>query len=185
MTTVYPTDNEWGVPALRLDMQARVVLPVIDLGRMQRTEGVETPNPTRAMALESLARELRGNLPARVVIAGGPRCGKSVLSGKLGITPVFGSDKLIGLGWSEASLAASRWLDEPGPWVAEGVAMPRALRKWLARNPVGNPADLVVWLGQPVVARVAGQESMAAGCLTVWREIRPELFRRGVRIREV
>jgi hypothetical protein len=36
MTMVYPTDNEWGVPALRLDMQARVVLPVIPWGSRHR-----------------------------------------------------------------------------------------------------------------------------------------------------
>jgi hypothetical protein len=152
---------------------------------MQRTEGIERPGGIQSAALDGLARQLLRDLPPRVVIAGGPRCGKSVLSSKLGIPRVRGTDELIGLGWSEASLAASRWFDEPGPWIAEGVAMPRALRKWLAAHPVGKPCDLVVWLGVAVVARVAGQESMAAGCLKVWQEVRPELFRRGVRIREL
>jgi hypothetical protein len=152
---------------------------------MQRTEGVERPNGVRAAALDGLARQLLRDLPSRVVIAGGPRCGKSQLSRALGVPRVRGTDELIGLGWSEASLAASRWFDEPGRWICEGVAMPRALRKWLAAHPTGTPADLIVWLGNPVVARVPGQESMAAGCLTVWKQIRPELFRRGVRIREL
>ncbi len=153
---------------------------------MQRTAGTETPSGIQSAALDGLARQLLRELPGRIIIAGGPRCGKSVLSRKLGVTPVRGTDELIGLGWSEASEAASRWFNEPGPWIAEGVAMPRALRKWLAAHPGSTkPADLVVWLGVAVVARVAGQEAMAAGCLTVWREIRPELFRRGVRIREL
>ena len=153
---------------------------------MQRTEGVAAPNRIQAAALDGLAQQLKRDLPSRIVIAGGPRCGKSILSGKLAVTRVRGTDELIGLGWSEASDAASRWFNEPGPWICEGVAMPRALRKWLAAHPGnGKPADLVVWLGVAVVARVPGQEAMAAGCLTVWREIRPELFRRGVRLREL
>jgi hypothetical protein len=36
MTTVYPTDNEWGIPTLRLDQQARVVLPVLPWGSRHR-----------------------------------------------------------------------------------------------------------------------------------------------------
>lgn len=152
---------------------------------MQRTAGVEVANPTQARRLDALADELASDLPDRLVIAGGPRSGKSVLTQKLGTGRlVHGSDALIGLGWSEASLAASKWFDTEGPWICEGVAMPRAMRKWLARNPAGKPADLVVWIGVPVVARVDGQETMARGCETVWREIRGELFMRGVRIRE-
>lgn len=152
---------------------------------MQRTEGVEKPGAIQSAALDGLARQLLRDLPSRIVIAGGPRCGKTILSGKLGVERVRGTDELIGLGWSESSEAASHWFEEPGPWICEGVAMPRALRKWIDRHAAGTPADLVVWLGPPVVARVAGQEAMAKGCLTVWREIRPELFRRGVRIREL
>lgn len=95
-----------------------------------------------------------------------------------------GSDDLKDLGWSESSLAASYWFDEPGVWLCEGVTMPRALRKWLARNTEGCPADLIVWLNEPVVARSRGQHVMALGCATVWEEIRPELVRRGQDILE-
>jgi len=153
---------------------------------MQRV-AVEVPNAYQAARLNDLAEELASNTPRHLVIAGGPRVGKSTLTRKLGAgRMVRGSDALIGLGWSGASEAASRWFDEPGPWICEGVAMPRTLRKWLRRNPgAAKPCELVVWLGAPVVQRVAGQDAMAAGCLTVWREIRPELFRRGVRIREL
>lgn len=95
-----------------------------------------------------------------------------------------GTDELIGLEWSASSLAASFWFDEPGGWICEGVVMPRALRKWLARNPEGTPADLIVWVNQPVVERSRGQHIMAVGCDTVWREILPELERRETRILE-
>jgi len=60
--------------------------------------------------------------------------------------------------------------------------MPRALRKWLAANPEGAPADFLVWLNAPVSARVRGQEAMAKGCETVFLEVRAALADRGVRI---
>lgn len=97
---------------------------------------------------------------------------------------VFGSDDLIGLGWSEASLVASTWFDNPGPWIAEGVAMPRALRKWLARNPEGVPCDAALWLTKPIEPRVRGQHVMALGCATVWSEISETLRSRGVQVLE-
>jgi hypothetical protein len=62
--------------------------------------------------------------------------------------------------------------------------MARALRKWLDRVPSAVPADLVVYLSLPVVARSRGQHIMAKGCDTVWAEIKPELERRGTRILE-
>jgi len=80
---------------------------------------------------------------------------------------------------------ASKWFDAPGPWLFEGVVMPRALRKWLARNPSGTPADLIVWINEPVVARSRGQHVMALGCQTVWNEIRDELLKRGQRLLEI
>ena len=97
---------------------------------------------------------------------------------------IRGTDDLMGLGWSESSEAASHWFDEPGKWLCEGVTMPRALRKWLARNSIGTPADLIIWLGEPVVARSRGQHVMALGCETVWNEIRGELLQCGQRIIE-
>ncbi len=96
---------------------------------------------------------------------------------------MLGTDELIGLGWSESSLVASSWFEYPGAWICEGVAMPRALRKWLAAND-GAPADLIVWANRPVERRSPGQEAMAKGCATVWEEIKPELRRRGARILE-
>lgn len=60
--------------------------------------------------------------------------------------------------------------------------MPRALRKFLARESERSPADLVIWLNTAVDARVAGQEAMAKGCLTVFNEILPALVQRGVHI---
>jgi hypothetical protein len=139
----------------------------------------------RRQQLDQTAQSLRGLPPSRFVVAGGPRSGKSHFAAKLSgyyRVPVHGTDELLGLGWSESSEAASHWLDRPGPWICEGVAMPRALRKWLARNPEGVPADLVIWLNEPVERRNPGQEAMAKGCATVWAEILPELLKRGTQV---
>jgi len=87
----------------------------------------------------------------------------------------------VGLG-PDGSLAASKWLDEPGPMICENVIMARAVRKWLLRNPTGLPADLFIQLDTKVAERVPGQERMAIGCRTVWDEIEPELVRRGAKI---
>jgi len=118
------------------------------------------------------------------VIAGAPRAGKSTLARKLALagSRVHDGEELKGFEWSAGSEKASRWLDEPGPWICENVAMARALRKWLARNPTGLPADLFVQLDGHVLDPLPGQRSMGAGCVTVWNEIEPELMRRGAKI---
>ena len=135
----------------------------------------------------------------RIVITGGPRTGKTTIAEEMALAgvpldPTFRShsgpltvrhtDDLIGVGWSEASAAVALWFDAPGPWIVEGVAAVRALRKWLAANPDGKPCDVVYWLSEPVVERTPGQISMANGCDTVWRGIVEDLRARGVDIRD-
>ena len=70
----------------------------------------------------------------------------------------------------------------PGPWVWEGVTMPRALRKWLLKYGPGTPCDTVVWMPTPVMELTPGQEAMAKGCHTVWNGIKGQLGAIGVRI---
>lgn len=122
----------------------------------------------------------------RILVAGGPRTGKTTFAGKLakehGLT-VRHTDDLIGVvDWSGASLKVAGWMTQPGPWLIEGVAIGRALRKWLAANPLGKPADQVFWSNTARVPRDAGQEAMARGCETVWAEVLPQLRRRGMRV---
>lgn len=120
--------------------------------------------------------------PSRIIIAGGPRTGKTTLAATYH-EPVWHTDNLIGqIGWSEISAMAADWFDRPGPWVIEGVAAVRALRKWLTAHASGQPADLVLWLGTPLVARTPGQQTMARGCDTVWAEVLPLLRARGVTV---
>ncbi len=119
----------------------------------------------------------------RIVIAGVPRTGKTTLSTRLGVDTVRHLDDLIAThAWSEASEAASRYFDEPGPWVVEGVQSARALRKWLARNHDGKPCDVVYLMMSPRMALTRGQATMAKGVATVWDEIAGEPSARGVAV---
>ncbi len=123
----------------------------------------------------------------RTLIAGVPRAGKTTLA--LSMLQETGAralhtDDLIDLGWSEASELAGLWIDSPGPWTIEGVAVPRALRKWLSRSSK-KPADVVLWLDSPRIELTAGQAAMAQACRTVWAEVVGELVGRGVRVERV
>lgn len=137
-------------------------------------------------ALDAFAERLRTERHARIIIAGGPKAGKTTLALRLELQghKLHGGEELVGLDWSAGSLKAAGWLDEPAPWVCENVAMARALRKWLLANPSGVPADLIIQLDTQVAERTPGQSAMAKGCATVWREIAPELRRRGANILE-
>ena len=120
-----------------------------------------------------------------VLILGVPRAGKTTLAGKLGfelgLTPRH-TDDLIPLGWSQSSDRALTWLDEPGPWIVEGMAAVRALRKWLKTPHPGEPPFRIIWLDKPRLPLSDRQAHLAAGTLTIWREILPELQRRRVAI---
>ena len=116
----------------------------------------------------------------RLCIVGGPKVGKTTLAGP----EAKHTDDLIPLGWSKDSEAAAKWFDEPGNWTVEGVAVVRALRKWLEANPKGKPCDRVLYLNKPHVNLTPGQAAMTKGHKTVWDEVKPELLKRGVKIKE-
>jgi adenylate kinase family enzyme len=122
---------------------------------------------------------------SRILIAGWPRVGKTFLAAQLAASSgarVLHTDDLIAThAWSEASRVASAWLEDPGPWICEGVAIPRAIRKFLERN-ASAPADLLYWSATPREDLTPGQITMGKGCDTVWAAVRDELVRRGTRI---
>jgi phage-related protein (TIGR01555 family) len=124
----------------------------------------------------------------RCVIAGGPRTGKSTLAVRAGERygrQVRYADSLVGSHeWSDASAEVATWLDDPGDWIVEGVATPRALRKWLAANPGKKLDATVVWLRKPIQVQSKGQQSMTRGVEAVWRAVKQELDKRGVTIIE-
>lgn len=138
----------------------------------------------------------------RIVIAGIPLAGKSTRAHDLATRHAMGAwhgdpyelDRTAprcgsmcrhvasGLDWSDASAQVARWLSEPGPWIVEGVAAVRALRKWLEANRAGKPCDVVLWLRTPFVQLTPGQAAMAKGCEKVWAEVLRPLQLRGVEI---
>jgi energy-coupling factor transporter ATP-binding protein EcfA2 len=117
---------------------------------------------------------------ARICIIGGPRTGKTTLAGTM--ENVLHTDDLIDkFDWSGVSeFVATDWLARPGPWVIEGVAVVRALRKWLAANADGAPCEKIIVLTEPRVELSKHQAAMAKGHEKVWREVRPLLLARGV-----
>lgn len=115
----------------------------------------------------------------RLCITGAPKTGKTTLANVSGL-PVRHTDDAMDLGWSEASAEAAGWLDAPGPWVVEGVAVARALRKWLGQHPEGKPCDKVLWLSTARQPLTPGQEAMGKGAMRVLGDILPQLHARGV-----
>lgn len=91
----------------------------------------------------------------RVVIVGGPRCGKSWLArefanaGPNGMRIFCGDPKSkvkqpeagvnylpegLGFGSESSQWIVDNWLTMPGPWVMEGHIMARVLRKWMRQQ---------------------------------------------------
>lgn len=122
----------------------------------------------------------------RIAIVGGPRVGKTTLSEelgmKLGVDPLHTDDLIDTHAWSDASTAVAAWFDRPGPWVIEGVAVVRALRKWLEAHPEGLPVDALYFSATPRVQLTVQQAVMSRGHNTVWLAVRGELARRGLPI---
>ena len=122
----------------------------------------------------------------KIAIAGVPKSGKTTEAIKLGkimFAKVWHTDDLIGTcDWSELSERVSDWFNLNENVIIEGVAVPRALRKWLAANPEGKPCDKVYWMKNNREELSTGQLSMAKACLTVINEIEDELLKRGVKI---
>lgn len=151
--------------------------------REQDTDFGAPPAPPRFDSSDILD-QLTGH--RRIVVAGVPRAGKTTLSARASERfkiALKSSDSLIEENsWGSDSDRVSEWLDAPGDWIIEGVAAPRALRKWLAANPDRALDAAVVWMGSPQAKQNKGQAAMGKACSTVWREVLPELNRRGVKV---
>lgn len=138
-------------------------------------------------ATPSVGVETRPSGSERVCIAGGPNTGKTTLAASYGPNVRHTDDLITSHEWSEASDEVATWFDNEGPWCIEGVAVPRALRKWLRANAADmsrRPCDRVIWLTQPHIPLTKGQATMTKACATVWSEVVPHLRLRGVVIQD-
>lgn len=122
---------------------------------------------------------------SRLIIAGGPLTGKTTLAnhmaGERNAIALHTDDLIAGHSWSEASTLIKCWMEEPGPWIIEGVAAVRGLRKWLEEYG-GPPCEHVIWLVRAREPLTPGQLTMMKGCQTIWRDIVSELSARCVEV---
>jgi hypothetical protein len=129
----------------------------------------------------------------RIIIVGGPRCGKSTLAREYrarGI-PTFCGDPASkvkdheddvtylpeGLDFAGdsggAAYISDHWFNAEGPWLCEGHVMARALRRWVEKGRA-VPRDwkiIVLASVHPEANATPRQVSMGAGVMTVWEEI--------------
>ena len=131
----------------------------------------------------------------RILITGSPLAGKTTLARDIFLQyniNMFHTDDLISpdkQNWSEVSQIVSDKLYTMlhNSFIYEGVAIPRALRKFLNEYSEyrEKPCDLIIYMPNPRIRLTKGQESMRKGVETVWREILPQLISLGVRIENV
>lgn len=121
----------------------------------------------------------------RIIICGGPRTGKTTLASELAVargvpsTAIHSTDLIAGQ-WSEVSDAAAKLISARGPWIIEGVAAFRALRKWMDLDPGAALTGVkIVYLKTLGVKLNKGQLAMAKGVGTVWSEIQMRVVTRG------
>lgn len=111
----------------------------------------------------------------RTVVTGIPRSGKSTFAGRLAEehdVAVWHCDDVVHLGWSESSALVATWLSRPGPWVIDGCAAARALRKWMRAHPGdAPPVDRVIVMTEPMIELSDAQARMGKGVLTVLNEL--------------
>jgi adenylate kinase family enzyme len=126
----------------------------------------------------------------RILVTGYPNSGKTTIArllAELGHGPMRMTDSLLDdCDWSELSAEVARWIDKPGPWIIEGVAVPRALRKWRkAHSKEKPPCDVFVFIHRSLEGYRSGQVAMAKGVDTVMLELWSWLGSNGVRVYEL
>jgi len=129
----------------------------------------------------------------RIAVCGGPRTGKSTFASKLarelgielfstGKKAVVATDNFIGVGWDNVPKCVMERLGELDDWILEGTQATRVLRHWYRTAPETLKLDRVHFFDRPWVPRNAGQQAMAKGVKTIWREVRLELLKREIPI---
>ena len=154
-------DREWVPGAV---VEAQVVAADASADAVAR-QLLEPGDPLR----EWWSREVeRGHL----VITGAPRTGKTTLADALGArlgVRVLHTDDLQHLGWGADSDEGAKWMLEAEPWIIEGTAAVRSLRKHVKAG--GGERPVCIYLTAPRVQQTAGQVAMARGIETIWLQV--------------
>lgn len=121
----------------------------------------------------------------RLVVTGPARCGKSVYSARAGERyerKVVHEDSIFKARRVPRDVQAAvvaKDINAAGSWIVEGCSAVLGIRKWLADNP-GKPFPAtVMWLDQPLMHQSIAHVNQAKGIVTVWRQVLPELEKRG------
>jgi hypothetical protein len=120
----------------------------------------------------------------RIVIVGGPRCGKSKLAERLERV-IWHTDDMIMGSLNDSGVAIAQWFERPGPWVIEGVTATTALEYWFACNGYRPPCDCVLALWKPVIPLNRVQQNMLRHLRYRWSNIQASLAQTGVSVRDV
>jgi hypothetical protein len=129
----------------------------------------------------------------RIAICGGPRTGKSTFASKLatelgielfstGKKALVATDNFMDVGWENVPRLVMERLLELDDWILEGTQATRVIRHWYRTAPETLQLDRVYFFERPWVVRNGGQNAMAKGVQTIWREVRAELHKRGIPI---
>lgn len=118
----------------------------------------------------------------RIVIAGGPKAGKTTLAGKLkqGPAPIVHTDDWRHEAWTDVPDRILEHLQElGGSWVLEGVQALRVLRRALDQG-ADLGVDRVVYIRGSHEKLTPRQSAMAKGVHTQWVGLKPRLRESGV-----
>jgi hypothetical protein len=130
----------------------------------------------------------------RVAVIGGPRTGKTTYAtqlakelgvylastGKRTLDPLLSTDNFMTVGWDNVPARVIAALEDKEDFVLEGTQAARVLRRWYGLDLDGPRLDRVVYFDRPWVQRNGGQEAMAKGVATVFRDVEPYLRELGV-----
>lgn len=84
----------------------------------------------------------------RIAICGWPGTGKTTLALRLAAELGLPLRSTDGVEWHEAAGIVAGWMYGP-EWIIEGVAVPRAFRRWREQNPgKPPPVDRLIYCGK-------------------------------------
>lgn len=99
----------------------------------------------------------------RIVIAGGPKTGKTTLASAVTDREVFHTDDFIGRPWEEIPYFVIDQVKNLTSYVIEGIQAGRALRK-------GLKPDVVIYLTEHREPLTPRQQGMGKGCEAIFHD---------------